>query len=182
MTDLMLLNLIYTRISHDLSNLAGALYNGTELLAEDPLGVKETSALLTQSSTALMYRLQFFRQTFGMPIESTEDKTAQYLSTLSVSIEWKDCCENALERAIVMVLADQLTRGGKIIKNEQTFHAIGEKLKENTYLSERLIGNEKNATPEDAPALMAAHLAATLGKKLTLQQDQQELRIKIENL
>ena len=41
-----LTNLVYTRISHDLSNAAGAVYNGTELLVEDPVGVQETAILL----------------------------------------------------------------------------------------------------------------------------------------
>ena len=182
MTEVKLLNIIYTRISHDLSNLAGALYNGTELLTEDPLEVKETSALLMQSATALMYRLQFFRQTFGMPIESSEDKTAFYLSTLSVPIEWSGCCENALERAIVMTLADQLTRGGKIIKKEQTFYATGEKLKKNIDLTERLNGHIDNASAEEAPVLMAFYLAALMRKKLIYLQNEQEIRIKIENL
>ncbi len=181
MTDLTFLNLVYTRISHDLSNLAGALYNGTELLAEDPLAVKETGSLLTQSATALMSRLQFFRQTFGTPFESAEDKTAFYLATLSVPIEWHDCCENALERAIVMTLADQLIRGGRIFKAEQTIWATGERLKENERLADRLAGDGTNAGADEAPALMAAYLAEADGKKLTYLQNNDKLGIKIEN-
>ena len=48
MDNLTLLQLVYTRISHDLSGCAGAIYNGAELLEEDLSFAEESSSLIKE--------------------------------------------------------------------------------------------------------------------------------------
>ena len=118
--DLSLLQMVYTRISHDLSSSSGAIYNGTELLAEDVSMLTETTLLIQNSAKTLLTRLKFFRQTFGVSVFSTDDMTAEYLKTLTAPITMNGCCVTALQRVICMVLGDVLMRGVKSEKPDES--------------------------------------------------------------
>ena len=74
MDSLELTQLITTRISHDLSGMLGAVYNGTELLLEDVSFAQESASLIQSSSENVIARMRFFRQTFGLN-KQDEDQT-----------------------------------------------------------------------------------------------------------
>ena len=105
MDNLILSQLVFTRISHDLSGAMGAVYNGTELLQDDPTFVEEATDLIHNSAKDLMARARFFRQTFGLPKE-TDDTTKEYLETFSLPFELKGVCVNNLQRCLIMCLTD----------------------------------------------------------------------------
>ncbi len=177
-----LTNLIYTRISHDLSNAAGAVYNGTELLAEDPQSVQETLLLLQNGAHILMDRIKFFRQTFGLPNVQSEDVTADYLSTLSMPIKLVGYCLDSLSKACVMTLADCLVKGGVITVKEDEIVAMGEALRVPEEL-QAIIENGKVAeTPNNAPAMYAYTLAREKHIKLLLSCNEEKHLISLKRV
>ena len=174
-----LTNLLYTRISHDLSGSIGAIYNGTEMLVEDLSLSSDMFLVLQSSAQTLMNRLVFFRQTFGMPVTTADDTTAKYLKTLSVPVALSGCCVNALQRSLCMVLGDMLPKGGKIEVTENALTASGVVLKEIEGLKGILEKGEKTDKPDLAPALYAHCLAAQDGKSLAFSFGKKEIKIKI---
>ena len=158
MDNLTLSQLIFTRISHDLSGAMGAVYNGTELLKDDPTFVEEATDLIHNSARDLMARARFFRQTFGLPKE-TEDTTKEYLKTFSLPFELTGVCTDNLQRALLMTLTDYFYKGASFVVTSNKITATGKALKDCTPLNALLqtgLG-EQNAT--NAPALFVYHLS-----------------------
>jgi len=174
-----LVNLLYTRISHDLSGSIGAIYNGTEMLMEDLSLSPDMSLVLQNSAQTLMNRLVFFRQTFGMPVSTADDTTAKYLKTLSVPVALSGCCVNALQRSLCIILGDMLPKGGKIEVTENSLIASGAVLKEIKGLKDILEKGAKTDKPEEAPALYAFYLAKQDEKSLSFSFGKKDIKIKI---
>ena len=177
-----LTNLVYTRISHDLSNAAGAVYNGTELLVEDPAGVQETTVLLQNSAHVLMARLKFFRQAFGLPNIEADDATPAYLQTLSVPVRLVGFCVDPLCKVCAMVLADCLIRGGTVTVTSDGLTATGPALKMMPELRDVLENGQSVSTPALAPALYAFHLAQTQGVRFLFHTDEEKHLISLKKV
>ena len=146
---------IYTRISHDLSGLSGSIFNGTELLLDD--SSPEVVLMLQNATSHLIARLKFFRQTFGLQNKNDKDTTADYLSTLSIPVRLEGTPNNALERALCMVLADTLPQGGTIRLEGATLTAQGPAIK--TLALSFLDKGEGELSPQTAVALFAYETA-----------------------
>ena len=157
---------IYTRISHDLSGLAGSVFNGTELLAEDTS--PDVVELLQTAAGQLMARLQFFRQIFGIPNKLNDDKTAAYLSTLSVPVQLDGRCADALDGVLCMALTDALPKGGCIHVNEQVISVENTPIREGWDLKGMLEKGEGEPTPQTAVALYAHELAQQQNTRLAV--------------
>ncbi len=181
MNDLSLLQLIYTRISHDLSGTVGAIYNGTELLVEDTSFCQETSALIQTSAVDLMARLKFFRQTFGLQNKESPDTTADYLKTFSMPFSLTAPCENALQRAVMMMITDLFYKGAVITLQTDYIEATGQALKESPLLKDVLEKGTPTQTAAEAPALFAYYAAKEKGKKLTFTSFEKKIRIEIKD-
>lgn len=178
--DLSLLQMVYTRISHDLSSSSGAIYNGTELLAEDVSMLTETTLLIQNSAKTLLTRLKFFRQTFGVSVFSTDDMTAEYLKTLTALITMNGCCVTALQRVICMVLGDVLMRGGHITVEDSKITATASVLRNVDVFLPMLTQGVKSEKPDESPARYAYFLAKEQNISLRVDLDGQTLTVYLD--
>lgn len=177
-----LIHLVYTRISHDLSGVAGALFNGSELLLEFSGQVQDTALLMNSSAKVLIARLKFFRQAFGMNNAWGDDATEAYLKTLSEPVRLYGVCTNALMRVLSMVLADTLIYGGEIKIEDGKLIATSETIKKNSKLKNVLCNGEKTDQAPLAPALYAFYLAKEQGLQLEIQEKNKSLSILVKKM
>ncbi len=121
--------IVATRLSHDLIGNIGAVANAVELFNEgDEDDREDISNILNFSSKVLSRRLKFFRLCFGLSnaaVKTTEELhsiTTDYLTTignpnlpttLDMMIETPKI--HKLVMPAVMMMADTLIKGGKII-------------------------------------------------------------------
>ena len=174
-----LLQLVYTRISHDLSGTVGAVYNGAELLAEDISFAAQSADLIKSSAENLMSRLRFFRQTFGLP-KDTPDTTLEYLKTFSMPFSVNKECDNNLQRSLIMCLTDYFYKGAKftILTNQIT--ANGTVLKDIQPLKNILLNAVGEKTAANAPAFYAYYLLQKDGGSLNITQSENSIQIKLD--
>lgn len=125
--------LICTRISHDIIGNVGAVANAVELLEEGDMDfIDDIRSILKVSSKVLSARLKFFRLAFGLKNANLTDfKTIQetaeaylttvgnnaYPITLGMDIMTEKWSRPVL--LIIMILADIIIKGGKIIIKAQ---------------------------------------------------------------
>ena len=167
MDNLTLSQLILTRISHDLSGALGAVYNGTELLKDDPTFVEEATDLIHSSAKDLMARTRFFRQTFGLPKE-TEDTTKEYLKTFSLPFELNGNCTDNLQRSLIMTLTDYFYKGATFKIDNDKLTAQGQALKDCGALIDLLQSGNGQQTAANAPAFFAYHLSKQAQKNIKI--------------
>lgn len=171
MDDLTFTQLVFTRISHDLSGIIGAVYNGTELLLDDPSFASESTDLIQSSAKDLMARARFFRQTFGLPKE-TPDTTKEYLKTFSMPFELKGICSDNLQRVLIMMLTDYFYKGATFEITSNKVKATGPQLKDCTLLNDLLQTGKGEQTATNAPAFFAYHLGKQMQKNLNIKTTQ----------
>lgn len=177
MDNLLLTQLVYTRVSHDLSGAAGAVFNGTELLCEDLSFAGESASLIQSSADNLMKRLRFFRQTFGLQNKQDPDTTQDYLSTFSMPFSLKKPCVNNLQRVLVMALTDVFYKGAVFDVSDSCILATGDAIKECPELSDILQNGTLSQNANDAPAVFAYALATQSNRKLTFTKDEKTIKI-----
>ena len=178
MDDLTLSQLVFTRISHDLSGAMGAVYNGTELLQDDPSFVTEATDLIQNSAKDLMARARFFRQTFGLP-KDTEDTTKEYLKTFSLHFELDGVCTNNLQRALIMALTDYFYKGAVFAVSDNKITATGNALKDCSVLDKLLQAGDGEIVAVNAPAFFAYHLAKQMQRPIKIKTDTTACKIEI---
>ena len=176
MDHLELTQLITTRMSHDLSGMLGAVYNGTELLLEDLSFAQESASLIQSSSENVIARMRFFRQTFGLS-KQDEDQTENYLKTFSMSFSLEGICEDNLVRALIMALTDYFYKGAQITLSPNKIEAFGPALKDITPLKEVLLSGKGDVASINAPAFYAYALARKENKFFSLNQSDKTLEI-----
>lgn len=135
----LVLELVCTRISHDIIGNIGAVANASELLEDGDLDfLDDIKSILKISSFNLTARMKFFRMAFGLDNNNLNDldmvrKTAQdYVASLG-NAEFPIILDLAINNGLqtrtalvmIMVMADILIRGGKIAVtcNEHNFIA-----------------------------------------------------------
>ena len=179
MDNLLLSQLVYTRISHDLAGSVGAIYNGTELLVEDLSFAQESGNLIKDSAEMLMVRLRFFRQTFGLP-KDDEDTTADYLKTFSMPFSLNRACLDNLQRALVMVLTDYFYRGADFNLTENAIVAYGSAFKDVSCLTTLLQDGKGDETAANAPAFYAHCLAKQQHVRLSVSEHDNSIEIRLD--
>lgn len=94
-----LVELLCSRLCHDLVSPIGAIHNGLELLAQEDAGMEgEIIGLLSKSSDEASRRLRFFRVAFGQASGSAETLSLEegkvfvdgFLKEGRVSFDWKE--------------------------------------------------------------------------------------------
>ena len=124
----LVLELICTRISHDIIGNIGAVANASELLEDGDLDfLDDIKSILKISSFNLTARMKFFRMAFGLDNNNLNDldmvrKTAQdYVASLGnaefpIILDWavNNDLQSRTALVMIMVMADILIRGGKI--------------------------------------------------------------------
>ena len=96
--ELRLVELLCSRLCHDLVSPIGAIHNGLELLAQnEPEMEKEILGLLRKSSAEASCRLRFFRVAFGqaggstetLPLEEGRELLAGLLKEGRITLDWQ---------------------------------------------------------------------------------------------
>ncbi|MBR5154318.1 MAG: hypothetical protein IKW58_01170 [Alphaproteobacteria bacterium] len=127
-----LAEVIATRLSHDLIGNVGAVCNAVEILSEgDEQDLEDVNNILGFSSSVLSKRLKFFRLCFGLSTASVKDLDElkliceDYLSSIGNPNYKIELLLNISTHKIfkfimpsVMMMADVIIKGGKIIVNQ----------------------------------------------------------------
>ena len=153
--DLKVVQLLASRLCHDLVGPAGAVQNGIELFEEMGSGEGDTALKIVASSgEQLLARLAFFRLSFGLgglsgrrpAIDEARDLTQAFLVGGRISLDWPPEISAKTGKAItgpvvklllnlILVAIDGLPRGGiitvslVIVNNSQKKPAIGMEVK-----------------------------------------------------
>ncbi len=125
---LRIVELLSSRLCHDLISPVGAVKSGLELLSEfsdDPGG--EAMALITSSADSASRKLQYFRMAFGMagtaqaiPHNEAVDLCEAMVVTKRTRLDWPDSGAAAtadimkITLNMVVLAAEALARGGDI--------------------------------------------------------------------
>jgi histidine phosphotransferase ChpT len=152
--DLKVVQLLSSRLCHDLVGPAGAVHNGIELFEEIGPGGAGAGAgalkIVATSAEQLLARLAFFRMAFGLgglsgrhhPLAEARDMTQAFLEGRRITLDWPPEIVTNMGQAItaptvklllnmVLVAIDGLPRGGVLtvslvsLCNPQDEPAIG---------------------------------------------------------
>lgn len=186
MSSIAVLNLIVSKICHDLASPLGAMANGAELLAEetDPDMQKQAIDLIGQSSGQAAARLGLFRLAFGSSGGDSPVALPQIRSTAEahfaggrVSLAWPAAAAAELSRmearillSLLLVGAQCLPRGGTLTvglgAGRVEVEASGATVKLVDGLADVLL--RRNEAPTDSalavPAFVAMAAAAAGGR------------------
>lgn len=123
--ELTLIELISSRICHDLVGPVGAVNAGAELMGEDGVADDEALALMRKSGLEAARRLQLFRLAFGragnsVDMTSMRDAAAQtYAAEGKVNLDWPslpiDPAHGRVVLNMVMIAREALPFGGDIV-------------------------------------------------------------------
>ena len=140
--DIRLMELLCTRLCHDITGPVGAIANGAELLEEGDAEMKDQAMeLITQSGREAVNRLQFYRMAYGKISGRGEACLADYKTLIKnffgggkITLDWPDSHTDAanipvsrhmarLMLNLVILAAGTLIRGGTIsIRLQQREH------------------------------------------------------------
>lgn len=128
--DMRVLELLASRLCHDLVGPIGAVHNGLEVLAEEDPDMHEEAFQLVQSSARQASdALKFYRPAYGMSGNSVgsdyselRDWTAALLSHTKIDLDWRVATApmgapgglGKLLLNMIVLAKDSLPRGGKI--------------------------------------------------------------------
>lgn len=138
--ELLMAELLCTRLCHDLTGPIGAVNNGAEFLAEEGFNMQgQAVELITSSAFSAVTRLQFYRMAYGKMRDHGEasltDKqklATEFFSDSKITLDWPDSHTDAagisislkMSRLIynlLIVASSTLVRGGTIsVRIEQT--------------------------------------------------------------
>jgi len=157
------IELLASRLCHDLISPVGAINNGVELMSEeDAEFVKDASALIAQSAKRAGAKLQFYRFAYGaggagggspMP----KELIAGILEGGKVACDWPSAYDSLpiewqkLACNVALLAAEILPRGGKVVLSgkDKSLEAVAE-------------GESVNLTPEMKAALAPGASVAAL--------------------
>ncbi len=131
--ELLMAELLCTRLCHDLTGPIGAVNNGAEFLAEEGFNMQSQAVdLITSSAFSAVTRLQFYRMAYGKMRDHGEASLAdkqklasEFFSDSKVTLDWPDSHTDAsgisislkMSRLIynlLIVASSTLVRGGTI--------------------------------------------------------------------
>ncbi len=187
--EIRVLELLCSRLCHELISPVSAISNGVELMSDDPgdmLG--EIISLLTLSSSQASQRLKFYRIAYGLGGEAADSMGLADAGTLvkgiveevNIDLSWPDGTE-VLGRAAIKILlnaalmaVEALPRGGEIsvaisgsggTAQELTLTASGEgaKLWEESIAALDPAISADNLTPRSVQAYFTRFLAEAAG-------------------
>jgi histidine phosphotransferase ChpT len=186
--DLRVLELLCSRLCHELISPVGAINNGVELMDEDdPDFVKEAMTLIGQSARKAGQRLQFYRFAYGVAGDAGRGSATDVGALASALLEGgKLRCDWSPELAaqsvlwqrlagnLVVLAADTLPRGGTIAARALNpgieVSAEGETINLSADLRAILAGEvaAEALTARTIHAFFTTRLAAQLGGSVSL--------------
>jgi histidine phosphotransferase ChpT len=183
------LELLSSRLCHELISPIGAINNGVELMGEEDADfVKDAMGLIAQSAKRAGQRLQFYRFAYGAGgagggAPDAKTLVAGILEGGKVAAEWQDALSalppewQKLGCNLALVAAEILPRGGKVVlasagDKKITATATGETINVMPELKAAL-GEGADVsllTARTIHAYFTSRMAAKLGAKLALTQ------------
>lgn len=143
-----LMEMLNTRLCHDLTGPIGAINNGVEFLGEEEFDLKNDAfGLIATSAHEAITRLQFYRQAFGRAgvqgeacLSEKKALVLKFLSSTRVELDWPDTHTDSsgvtfnhreikLLLNVFLVAAGVLVRGG-VLKVRVGFDVAGHRLVE----------------------------------------------------
>lgn len=150
----MTLNEIFvTKMCHDLAGSIGTLNNTTELLEIDPSFISEGTALLRQSTAALVARLKFFRALLGLETDIYPELAEIYLQTLPMSITVSGTINKRCHLVFVLLASEILIRGGSVVIGDEGIICSGKAFQLDTEKKAILTGEKIDFKPQYASIL-----------------------------
>ncbi len=182
--DLRVLELLSSRLCHELISPVGAINNGIELMEEDdPAFVREATKLIASSARTAGKRLDFYRFAYGSGrTGAARDVTQGLLEGSKSRCEWSDAVTELpvewqrVACNLVVLAVEVLPRGGSVQvaplagKPGLVVTAAGETINTTPELQAVLAGTTTVAdlTARSVHAYYTAKLAEALGTRLTL--------------
>jgi histidine phosphotransferase ChpT len=208
MDDILLLELICSRLCHELVNPIGAVSNGVELLTEIGGGMdKEALGLISQSAKTAGQRLQFYRIAYGqaaaiaseMSLAQVGELVNDVLSSHRLRFEWPKTGAEGTRRLgkssvkllfnLTLVAAEALPRGGTVTLEVTpdgdkiglllTSEGDPAGLSEATRAAFEGRAGFESLTPRTAHAYFTGRLAAALGVAIDLTERSGSVRLKV---
>lgn len=131
-TKLKLLELMSSRMFHDLAGPVGAVYNSIEFLEEDNQAIKDKAlSIIKSSSSESIVRLKFFRQAYGtvgepeVYLTNLTSIVDDFASTTKVKINWQinanpvNCYIAKVILNFIIIGINNLIHGGSITIEQQ---------------------------------------------------------------
>ncbi len=195
--DIRIVQLLCSRICHDLAGPVGAVSNGLELVREGA-GSMDTEAmdLVELSASQMFQRLRFFRSAFGLA-QGAVRTTGETKGLITPAVLGGRCTFTwpGSETDAALPLGDQglklmlnlallagetLPRGGEISaalaeQGEATMISLaasgqGARMEEEVRRALALESTAEEVTPKSAPALLAGVLAQALGGQISVDE------------
>jgi histidine phosphotransferase ChpT len=196
MVDIRLVELICSRLCHELVNPIGAVGNGVELLTEIGGGMdKEALGLISQSAKTAGQRLQFYRIAYGqasglaseISLAQAGELVGDILASHRLRLDWPSSGPEGERRLgkstlklllnLTLLAAEALPRGGRVglailpgEAGEASILAEGDPAGLSEAARSAFEGTTEldNLTPRTAHAYFTGRLAAELGLAVTL--------------
>ncbi len=133
-----IIQLVCTRLSHDIIGNIGAVANAVELLEEGDLDfLDDIKSILKNSSQTLASRMKFFRMAFGLNnsnldnLDLVRNTALDYIKTITnkdfpilLTFDVNSANNRKIALIMIMIMADLLIRGGSIDIYEQENYLI----------------------------------------------------------
>ncbi|NBO17771.1 MAG: hypothetical protein EBV03_00810 [Proteobacteria bacterium] len=205
--DLLMAELLCTRMCHDLTGPIGAVNNGAEFLAEEGFNLQSQAVeLITSSAFSAVTRLQFYRMAYGRVRDHGEasltDKqklAADFFADSKITLDWPDSHTDAagvsvshkmsrLLYNLLIVASGALVRGGMLAvritqpaenAKQITIRAEGTTLKWEPEMEKIFAGHLgiEDLNPKNVQAFFTHRLAAELEASVVFQQDANSLTV-----
>jgi histidine phosphotransferase ChpT len=193
--ELILIELVSSRICHDLVGPVGAVNAGAELMGEGGVSDDEALELMRKSGLEAQRRLQLFRLAFGRAGNNVDSATMRDAAAQSLAAEGKvdldwadaqklDAANGRVVLNLVMMAREALPFGGKIsVKSESgdriVVQASGKRAALRPEVEEVLTGpvEAEALDPRNVQGFFARNLAERLGKGLSVRQEVDDIAL-----
>jgi histidine phosphotransferase ChpT len=207
--ELLMAELLCTRLCHDLTGPIGAVNNGAEFLAEEGFNLQgQAVELITSSAFSAVTRLQFYRMSYGKvrdhgeaSLEEKQKLAVDFFSDTKTKLDWPDNHTDSVNVSIslkmsrliynmLIVASSVLVRGGVIAvriaqddKNNKvvTVDAKGTGLKWDEEIDVIFAGKltPLQLTPKNVQTYLTKRFIDDLGAAFTYKIDAETLHMKI---
>lgn len=207
--ELLMAELLCTRLCHDLTGPIGAVNNGAEFLSEEGFNLQgQAVELITSSAFSAVTRLQFYRMAYGKVRDHGEASLAEkqklavdFFTDTKITLDWPDNHTDAVGVSIslkmsrlifnlLIVASGTLIRGGtiavRIAQDEKenklvTFSVHGTGLKWDEELDAVFAGKVTPAqlTPKNVQLYLTKRFIDDLGASFVHSIDGEALEMKV---
>ncbi len=207
--ELLMAELLCTRLCHDLTGPIGAVNNGAEFLAEEGFNLQgQAVELITSSAFSAVTRLQFYRMSYGKvrdhgeaSLEEKQKLAVDFFSDTKIKLDWPDNHTDSVNVSIslkmsrlifnlLIVASSTLIRGGVIAvrigqddKGSKilTLEAKGQSLKWEEEMDVIFAGKmtPTQLTPKNVQTYLTKRFIDDLGAVFTYELEAETLKMKI---